>query len=128
MKPNKTLLGIFTFVPFIGGIILSIWGGITIFELIAAEAQGQQLSENEVLELLFSDFLSIALIAAALGLIGFGITIYYIVLAVQSKTLTSGMKVMWILLLFFFSGIAKIIYYFAEVLPDKEEVEEEQFV
>lgn len=127
MNPNKTLLGIFTFIPFIGGLVLAVWGGILLFDLILAEASGQEFSEAELLDFLLKDFLSITLIAAALSILGFGLTVYYIVLVVKNEYLSSGLKIMWILLLFFFAGLAKIIYFFAEVLPDKY-IAEERFV
>ena len=127
MNPNKTLLGILTFIPFIGGLIIGIWVGVIILDVISAEASGRGMTESEIWDLFLKDFLSITLISIALSILGFGLTVYYIVLAIKNESLSGGLKVVWILLLFFFAGLAKIIYYFVEVLPDKP-IAQERFV
>lgn len=118
MKPNKTVLGIFTAIPFIGGIAIIIWIFTVALNLIAEQSMGNQLNEEEVIRLLLGDFVGILLISMAIGLISFVLTIYYIIHAIRNDKLESNMKVLWVVLLFFFSGIIKIIYYFAIVLPD----------
>ncbi|MEL6561693.1 MAG: hypothetical protein AAFQ94_26125 [Bacteroidota bacterium] len=118
MKPNKTALGIFTAIPFVGGIAIMIWVFTVALNLIAEQSMGNQLSEEEAIRLLLGDFVGIFVISLAIGLISFVLTIYYIIHAIRNDKLESNMKILWVVLLFFFSGIIKIIYYFAIVLPD----------
>lgn len=118
MKPNKVALGIFTAIPFIGSIIISVWSFRIFMDIITKQSLGNQLSEEEVIRLVLGDFISIAVIAMAVGLVSLVLTIYYIVLAVKNEKIESNMKILWVILLFIFSGITKIIYYFAVVIPD----------
>lgn len=118
MKPNKTALGIFTAIPFIGGIAITIWVFTLAMKLIAEQSMGNRLEEDAVIRMLLGDFIGIFVISMAIGLISFVLTIYYIIHAIKNDKLESNMKILWVVLLFLFSGIIKIIYYFAIVLPD----------
>ncbi len=118
MKPNKAILGIFTAIPFVGSIVISVWIFSIAINIIAEQSLGNELSEDEILRLVISDFISIAVIAMAIGLISLVLTIYYIVLAVKNDKIEPNMKILWVILLFIFSGITKIIYYFAVIIPD----------
>ena len=125
MKPNKAILGVFTFLPFIAGIVLLIWGGAIMLDFISQTADLDDVPEEEVLRLLFGDFLSIMLLSIIISIVSFGVTIYYIVLALKNNSLSDGMKIMWVVLLFLFAGIANIVYYFVEVMPEKPESTEQ---
>ena len=117
MKPNKTLLGIFTFLPFIAAIIIGIWAFSIAVQIISEQALGNELSEEEVLSIVMTDFVSLMIISMALGLLSLGLTIYYIVHVINNKRIETGMKILWVILIFLFSGIAKLIYFFAVIVP-----------
>lgn len=117
MKPNKTLLGIVTILPFVAGLVIGVWAFSIVMNIISQQAMGNELSEDEVLSLFLQDFMTLAIIGGALGFLSLGLTVYYIVLIVNNKRMESGMKILWVVLMFIFSGIAKLIYFFAVVVP-----------
>jgi len=120
MKPNKVALGIFTAVPFVSAIVLAVWAIRIATDIASRQTLGYEMQEEEIVAMLMGDFITIFIIALAVSLLSLVLTIYYIVLALKNDRIENNMKILWVVVLFIFSGIAKIIYYFVEVLPDKD--------
>lgn len=96
-KRNKRFLGIFTFLPFVSIIALI---------ALAFSSSAMHLHIEEAV------FVFIALMTA---MVGFGLFIYYLVHAINNKSIDSTERLMWILL-FTFSGFIGIpVYYFTRV-------------
>lgn len=54
-----------------------------------------------------------------MAILSMGITVFYIVHAASNKSIGTGMKLLWILLVFIFGSIVQVAYFFMEVVPEK---------
>ena len=113
---SKIWLGILTFLPFVLFFVyiilfFTVFLG-TITELEQSHHEG---FPSEIIKTLLVVFLPI-LIAIIISLI---IMIYYIVHANNNPNNDSGKKIMWTLILILIANIGSIVYYFVEILPDK---------
>jgi len=57
--------------------------------------------------------------AIILSLVSTALMIFYLVHAGTNNQTSTGIKVLWIILLLVFNGLAEIVYFFLEILPEK---------
>jgi hypothetical protein len=108
---GKIVVGIFTFLP----VLLFILFMYSIFSTIvhyAPEIERQQKPDTqEVLETIAPMFIYIVL----LSFNTLGLLIYYIIHAVNNKSLVGNERVVWILLFVFLGIIAFPVYFFSKI-------------
>jgi tellurite resistance protein TehA-like permease len=112
-KNTKILVGVLTILPFIS-IIAYIWAMIKMISEISNAGSAPDA-------LAFSGFASMFIMIGITVLLSIGLLIYYIVHAVNNKSLTSEERLMWILLFVFISTIAFMIYWVLRIWQDKDE-------
>ena len=108
----KAILGIlsvlgFVVVPILIGYLLV--GFVP--EMIALDQQGLEPSPEQLLPVI-GLFIGVILLV---GLISFGLMIFYIIHVAQDKTATSDDRILWILLLVFFSNFALPFYWYFRI-------------
>ena len=54
-----------------------------------------------------------------LSMLSLGILVFYLIHAGTNKQISNTMKAIWIILLFLFTSITPIIYFFMEVAPER---------
>jgi Trk-type K+ transport system membrane component len=113
-KNTKILVGVLTVLPLIS-IIAYIWAMIKMISEISNAGSAPH-------DLAFSGFASMFIMIGITVLLSIGLLIFYIVHAVNNKSLTSEERLMWILLFIFISTIAFMIYWVLRIWQDKGEV------
>ena len=111
-KNTKIVVGVLTLLPLIGiffyiGLVISFIG--TQGDGFAPDGAG--LSKNIIW--------MVSMVGLSI-LLGIGLLIFYIVHAVNNKKLDSNERIIWILLFFFFSNIAFMIYWVLRIWQDKD--------
>ena len=116
-KSQKIWLGILTFLPFVLVIlyVLVLFG--TLFFSFSYMEQNHDEPEH-----LFLGGIGVMIVSLILAiLLNIGLLIYYIIHAYNNKKFDSTLKLIWILVFLFGSGVGPIIYYFVEILPNERE-------
>jgi hypothetical protein len=113
-KNTKILVGILTILPFIS-FIFGIWLSIS---MITQFDHSSNAPDTAALRSLAS----FAIILGFAILLSIGLLIYYIVHAVNNKSLTSEERLMWILLFVFISTIAFMIYWVLRIWQEKDPI------
>jgi len=111
-KSQKIWLGILTFLPIVLIIIYVIILFGTLFFTFSEIDQGHQDPSY-----LFTGgfaFMFICMLAAVL--LSLGLLVFYIIHVYKNEKFDSTIKLIWILVFLFASGIGPIIYYFVEIL------------
>ena len=120
----KIILGIFTLLPIVFGIIFIVEYLFFIKDIILNI--NPDSDPQYFIKYLLSHLFSPAAIALFLSyiLLHFGLMIWYIAHVVKNGTKTEGEKVMWILLFIFIGTIGNIIYFLVKVIsaPAKRQV------
>jgi hypothetical protein len=112
-KNTKILVGILTILPFIS-FIFGIWLSISVITQFDHSSNAPDTAALRGLA-------SFAIILGFAILLSIGLLIYYIVHAVNNKSLSSEERLMWILLFVFISTIAFMIYWILRIWQDKSE-------
>jgi len=115
-KNAKVLVGIWTFLP----VVLVIFLVVNALNMAAhVVMRGDNMTAPEAINAAIPIVICyILLILCALSLL-----IFYIVHAVNNKSIESGERVMWILLFIFLGSIACPIYFFIKIVPEKPKQE-----
>jgi hypothetical protein len=115
-RNKKILLGIFTFLP-----ALFVLAYVFIFIKFFFSSMGTPQFDPYVNEEYFFGnlVLLVLLIFAAIAL-GIGMMIYYIIHANKNPKFDSNQKLIWILILVLTTLIGNIVYYFVEIIPEKQ--------
>lgn len=113
----KTLLGVlsilgFLFIPVIIGYMFLAF----IPEMIAMDQQGIDPSPGQIFPIL-GGFMIISMLFA---LISFGLMIFYIIHVVQDSSATSNDRILWIILLIFFSNFVLPFYWYFRIWKTNE--------
>jgi hypothetical protein len=112
-KTSKILIGIFTILQLFAALGFVVW----IFSAIIPEAIAIE-GEPEpafILSLLGGMlFWSVFLIIYTTGFM-----IFYLIHAGTNKDTSTGVKILWIVLILVFQVMAEVVYYFLEILPEK---------
>lgn len=111
-KSGKIIIGILTIAQLFIGLFILILVVATFIPL--AVNSGDPGIEDA---LLFSAGKFIIL-AIALGVLTLGLLIFYIIHAGTNRHISTAMKVVWIVLLFFLGTVVEVVYYFMEIVPE----------
>lgn len=113
---KKIWLGIFTFLPFLLGLVYIVYF-FTFFLETIINAENNQ---NEFPVEFFQSLSTIIVVVILAVIIKLAIMVYYIVHVSNNKDKDSNTKIMWIVLLVLVSSIASLVYYFVEIIPSKQ--------
>ncbi len=124
-KSQKIIIGILHFLPIVGFILYIIF--FFFFFLGTIENIGKNGTEPNPAEF-FSGFIGAFLIIMISVIIAIGIKVFDIIHVVKTNKNDTGNKVLlWVLLFIFTGSVGEIIYYFMEILPEKnDKITEEQ--
>lgn len=113
---KKIILGVFTFLP-----VTFVMAYVFIFFKFFFSSMSSPHFEPYVNEEYFFGNLVLLIFLIFTAIIfGVGMMIYYIIHANKNPKFDSNQKLLWILILVFTSFIGNIIYYFVEIIPDKQ--------
>jgi len=118
-KSAKIILGICTFGYFV---LVIIFVCTIIFQMLSnmPMTDDMNLHPNVLVRQYFQDILHLLPFAIIMGVCWLSLLIYYIVHVATLKTISTGERVMWILLFIFFKSITFIIYFFVRIVPQPE--------
>jgi hypothetical protein len=115
-KNKKILLGIFTFLP-----AVFVMAYVFIFLKFFFSSMGSPQFDPYVNEeYFFGNLVLLILLIFAAMIFGLGMMIYYIIHANKNPKFDSNQKLLWILILVLTSFLGNIIYYFVEIIPEKQ--------
>ncbi len=114
-KNKKIVLGIFTFLP-----VLSILVYIFVFFNFFFSSIGTPANDPFIEQVFFKNFFILFVLILIAILAGFALMIYYIIHVNSNPNFDSNQKLMWILILVLSSFLGNIIYYFIEIVPEKQ--------
>lgn len=114
-KNKKIVLGIFTFLP-----VLCILAYVVFFLKFFFSALGTPANDPFIEEHFFENFILLFILIIVGIISGFALMIYYIIHANSNPKFDSNQKLMWILILVLSSFLGNIIYYFVEIIPQKQ--------
>jgi hypothetical protein len=112
-KTMKIVIGVFTILQLFSGLGFIIW--IFTNFVPQAIAMGDNPEPEMILGLIGGMlFWSIILVVLSTVLL-----IFYLIHAGTNKQTSNGVKILWIALILLFNGLAEVVYYFLEILPEK---------
>ncbi len=122
---RKIWLGILTFLPFALFIIY-----LTLFFTIFLESihHLEQNHHDEFPITFIRDLFLVFIPLVVAGIISLIITIYYIVHANNNVKNDTAKKIMWTVILIFVSSIGCLVYYFVEILPSTNQLNDSHAV
>ncbi len=109
---GKWIVGILTGLQLFGALAMVIW---IVSYYLPVFMTVVQSGEPETIIGSLTGFIVAAVI---LGLVSTGLLIFYIVHVAMNKSLTTPMKVLWILLFLIFGVIPEVVYFFMEITPE----------
>jgi hypothetical protein len=115
-KSKKILLGIFTFLPFLCILAYFVFFLKFFFSSISLHTSDAFINDHHF----FDNFFLLAILIITSVISGFVLMIYYVIHANKNPKFDSNQKLMWILILVLTSFMGNIIYYFVEIIPDKQ--------
>jgi hypothetical protein len=112
-KAAKIIIGIFTILQLFVALGFVVWllAGV-VPDIIAA---GDDPGPDFVLNLLGGMLAWIIFLI----LYSTGFMIFYLIHAGMNRETSTGIKVLWIVLILIFQVLAEVVYYFLEILPEK---------
>lgn len=112
-KTKKILVGIFTILQLFAALGFVVWiiAGVIPEAIAAGDDPGPEFALN-----LIGGMVAWVIF---LSLYTFGMIIFYLVHAATSKETSTGVKILWIVLILVFQVLAEVVYYFLEILPEK---------
>lgn len=113
---KKIILGVLTFIPVVFFALCLFIFLRFFFVSLSSPQYDPYLNEEYFITNLA---LLIVLILASI-VIGVGMMIYYIVHANSNPKFDSNQKLIWILILVLTSFLGNIVYYFVEIIPDRQ--------
>ncbi|MEX0998257.1 MAG: hypothetical protein WDZ45_14485 [Flavobacteriaceae bacterium] len=114
-RKKKIILGILTFLP-----VFSILAYFFVFLKFFFSTLGTAANDPFIEEVFFESFIILFILIIVAILSGIALMIYYIIHANSNPNFDSNQKLIWILILVLSSFIGNIIYYFIEIIPDKQ--------
>lgn len=106
-KGSKIWLGIFTFLPIILVVVYIIAFGFLVKDVILYGNEKQSLP-------LFSSMFWLFVLMLAMGIVSFGLLVYYIILVVNSNANTEE-KLLWIILFLIGNILAYPVYWYMRI-------------
>ena len=109
-KDNKTVSGILSFLPLAAFIVYM----IVFFSFIFNVMPELHTSPDDE-EIIFPYLFNIILFAIILGIVSLGVLIYFIIHAVNNKTIDSTERLVWILIFIFTGMVGYPIYWYMRI-------------
>lgn len=112
-KSGKIFIGVLT----IGQLFLSLLIVVWIFASflpVVSDSSSPELESRIVMSL--GKFVIAGII---LGMISLALFVFYIIHAGTNKQISTAMRVVWVLLLFFIGSIVQVVYFFMEIVPEE---------
>lgn len=116
-KSQKIWLGILSFLP----IVLIFLYIFVLFGTLIFGFTYMEHNHDEPEQLFLGGFALMFICIILAILLNLGLLVFYIIHAYKNKKFDSNLKLIWILVFLFGSGIGHIIYYFVEILPSGKE-------
>ena len=112
-KTSRFWLGILTFLPIV---LLFAYMFSVAFIVVDAVRYGDESMPLPIL----SNILWMVIIALVLGMLSFGLLVYYVIHAINNKNIDSNERVIWVLIFVVGTIVAFPIYYFMRILKEPE--------
>jgi H+/Cl- antiporter ClcA len=113
-KTSRGWLGILTFLPIV--LLFAYMFSVAFIVVDAIRYGDENLRQLPWL----SNVFWMVIIALALGLLSFGLLIYYVIHAINNKKIDSNEKVIWVLVFVVGTIVAFPIYYFMRIVREPE--------
>ncbi len=110
-KTGKFFIGFFTILQLFVGLFFFVWLFGQFLPIILSDG-GQHVEH-----MIFDSIAGILIWMILIGMLGLGLLIFYVVHAATNPNLSTTMKLVWVILLFFFGAIAEVVYFFMEIGP-----------
>ena len=112
-KTAKILIGIFTILQLFAAL------GFVVWILAAVVPEAIALKDDMGPEFALSLFGGMLAWIIFLSIYTVGFMIFYLIHAGTNKQTSTGVKILWIVLILIFQVLAEVVYYFLEILPEK---------
>jgi uncharacterized membrane protein len=112
-KTSRVWLGILTFLPIA---LLFVYMFCIAFLAMDVIRHGDEDMPFPVL----SNIFWMVIIALALGMLSFGLLVYYVIHAINNKNIDNNERVLWVLIFVVGTIVAFPIYYFMRILKEPE--------
>lgn len=109
---TKSLIGVLTFIPVLG--IIAFF--VLYVQFIVDLSENTSYYGNDTLPDSFWSFIVVLVVTILFSL---GLTVYYCIHASRNKSLSSDMRLAWILINVFGGTIGHVIYFFTQVAKDR---------
>ncbi len=119
-KTTKVLLAIFTFLPLV--LLIAFFGlffSIFLENIVELERSHQEFPIDFIQSMIW-----FIILLVIVGLMSMGIVVYYIVHVNNNPEKDTSNRIIWTLILIFAGLMGSIVYYFVEIVPLKEPIDE----
>lgn len=113
-KTAKTIIGVLTIFQLFAGLGFVVWIIASVLPQAVAAAE-----TNPGPEFALSIVGGMVIWSVFLSIYTFGLMVFYLVHAGTNKQTSTGIKVLWIVLILLFAFLAEVVYFFLEILPEK---------
>ncbi len=112
-KGQKNILGIFTFLP---AVLMMVY-----FAAIVLLIKDALLYKDEDMPFpIVGDVLWLVIVALLMGVLSFGLMVYYIIHAINNPQIDNNEKIIWVLLFVLASVVSFPIYWYMRILKRHE--------
>lgn len=77
------------------------------------------MGDNPAPELIFGLIGGMLFWSIILAVLSTILLVFYLVHAGTNKQTSNGVKILWIVMILIFTGLAEVVYYFLEIVPEK---------
>jgi len=112
-KGHKNILGIFTFLP----VILML---IYLAAIVVLVRDALVFKDEDMPFPILGDVLWLVIVALIMGLLSFGLMVYYIIHAINNPQIDNNEKIIWVLLFVIVSVFSFPIYWYLRILKRHE--------
>ncbi|MEM9050473.1 MAG: hypothetical protein AAGC47_00340 [Bacteroidota bacterium] len=112
-KTSKIVVGTFTILQLFAGLGFVVW----IFAALVPQAIA--LGDDPAPEMVFGMIGGMIIWTILIAVLITVLLVFYLIHAGTNKETSNGVKILWIALILLFNGLAEVVYFFMEVLPDK---------
>lgn len=106
------MIGVLTGLQLFGGLAMIIWVVSAYMPMFIEAAQTDRP------DIILGNLGGLVIMGVVLGIFATGMLIFYIVHAAMNTSLSTPMKVLWIILFLFFGGVPEVVYFFMEIVPE----------
>ena len=112
-KTSKIVVGTFTILQLFAGLGFVVW----IFAALVPQAIA--LGDDPAPEMVFGMIGGMIIWTILIVVLSTVLLIFYLIHAGTNKETSNGVNILWIALILLFNGLAEVVYFFMEVLPDR---------